>query len=123
VQQSTATTVAAAPTQPPLTNRADCDSIRGTAYLSEEEHQWFISNCLGGPTAQPTDGGGPVTQPTVAPPTGETTYPCESSDCNCPDFPTHAEAQRVFQLHGGSPNYNWSDLDSDNDGIACEGLP
>jgi hypothetical protein len=70
-------------------------------------------------------GGGP--QPTVAPtPTslpGPATYPCEATDCNCSDFPTHAEAQRVFLLHGGSPTNNWSALDGDHDGIACENLP
>jgi hypothetical protein len=50
-------------------------------------------------------------------------YPCEAGDCNCPDFPTHAEAQRIFEKHGGSPSNNWSGLDNDHDGIACENLP
>jgi len=50
-------------------------------------------------------------------------YPCEGSDCNCSDFPTHAEAQRIFEKHGGSPSYNWSGLDGDHDGLACESLP
>jgi len=43
--------------------------------------------------------------------------------CNCPGFPTHAEAQRVFELHGGSPSNNWAGLDADHDGVACEALP
>jgi len=49
-------------------------------------------------------------------------YPCEASDCNCSDFPTHAEAQRIFEKHGGSRTNNWSGLDRDRDGIACESL-
>ena len=57
------------------------------------------------------------------PPNTTFEYPCETSDCNCPDFPTHAEAQRIFEKHGGSPGYNWSGLDRDHDGIACESLP
>lgn len=63
----------------------------------------------------------PVVQPTKAPPpaTG-VVYPCEAGDCNCSDFPSHAEAQRVYNKHGGN---NWSGLDRDRDGIACESLP
>jgi len=29
-------------------NRADCDSIRGTDYLSDEERAWFLTYCVGG---------------------------------------------------------------------------
>jgi uncharacterized protein YraI len=48
-------------------------------------------------------------------------------DCNvdydCGDFFTHNEAQACFESCGGSPSYNWSRLDRDGDGIACESLP
>lgn len=36
-----------APTAAAEANRADCDKIRGTDYLSETEHAWFIANCIG----------------------------------------------------------------------------
>src|SRR5262249_31667040 len=63
------------------------------------------------------------TEPVLPPPAVDgATYPCEASDCNCADFPSHAEAQRVFEKHGGSPSNNWSGLDRDHDGIACESL-
>ncbi len=38
------------PTRPPLTNRQDCDAIRGTSYLSPEERGWFLDLCI---TPQP----------------------------------------------------------------------
>lgn len=44
-------------------------------------------------------------------------------DKDCPDFATHAEAQNYFISKGGSPSHNVDKLDSDGDGIACEGLP
>lgn len=76
-----------------------------------------------GSPATPTRTRTPTRTPTVTPAFGPATYPCEANTCNCSDFPTHAEAQRVFTLHGGNSNNNWSGLDSDGDGIACEGLP
>jgi hypothetical protein len=39
----------APPPQPepaPVTNRADCNQIRGTNYLSAEERTWFLANCV-----------------------------------------------------------------------------
>lgn len=64
----------------------------------------------------------PVVQPTEPPPPPATgvVYPCEAGDCNCDDFPSHAEAQRVYNKHGAN---NWSGLDRDRDGVACETLP
>jgi micrococcal nuclease len=44
---------------------------------------------------------------------------CITRDCNCQDFATQAEAQRVFQAMPGDPFR----LDRDQDGIACERLP
>src|SRR5437870_2146340 len=67
------------------------------------------------PTVPPTV---PPTQPPPPPPTIAPTQPpaydyaCEANaSCNCSDFPTHAEAQRIFEKHGGSPAYNWAGLD------------
>lgn len=53
------------------------------------------------------------TQPTTAFPA------CVRSDCDCGDFRTQAEAQRVLNAFPGDPHR----LDGDSDGIACESLP
>jgi hypothetical protein len=29
-----------------LTNRQDCDAIRGTDYLSPDERTWYLANCV-----------------------------------------------------------------------------
>jgi hypothetical protein len=36
----------ATPTPDPRTNRADCNTIRGTDYRTPEERQWFLANCV-----------------------------------------------------------------------------
>jgi micrococcal nuclease len=43
---------------------------------------------------------------------------CVKSDCDCRDFASWEEAQRVFQAYPGDPFR----LDGDRDGIACEAL-
>lgn len=43
---------------------------------------------------------------------------CVNSDCNCSDFRSQAEAQRVFDAFLGDRFR----LDRDRDGIACESL-
>lgn len=43
---------------------------------------------------------------------------CVKTDCNCSDFSTQAEAQRVFNAYPGDP----FGLDRDKDGVACEAL-
>lgn len=44
---------------------------------------------------------------------------CVNSDCNCSDFRTQAEAQRVLMAFPNDPFR----LDGDKDGVACERLP
>lgn len=44
---------------------------------------------------------------------------CVNTDCNCSDFSTQAQAQRVLLAYPGDPHR----LDRDKDGIACESLP
>lgn len=44
---------------------------------------------------------------------------CVSSNYNCGDFGTQAEAQRILDEYPGDPHR----LDSDGDGEACESLP
>jgi hypothetical protein len=73
------------------------------------------------PTNPPPTNPPPTSQPpTTQPPSGV----CNCSiDYNCSDFATHKEAQECFESCGGSPAYNWSGLDRDRNGIACESLP
>jgi len=33
-------------TPEPVTNRENCDEIRGNDYLSPEERTWFLENCV-----------------------------------------------------------------------------
>jgi endonuclease YncB( thermonuclease family) len=44
---------------------------------------------------------------------------CTASDCDCSDFETQIEAQRVLDSAEGDPH----NLDRNGDGIACESLP
>jgi hypothetical protein len=46
-----------------------------------------------------------------------------SSDVNCADFDTHAQAQSFFKGTGGSTSNDPYGLDRDHDGLACETLP
>lgn len=43
---------------------------------------------------------------------------CVRTDCNCKDFKTQEDAQRVLDAFPGDPH----GLDRDKDGIACENL-
>jgi hypothetical protein len=46
-----------------------------------------------------------------------------SSDVDCTDFDTHAQAQSFFKGTGGSTSNDPYGLDRDHDGLACETLP
>lgn len=41
-------------------------------------------------------------------------------DLDCADFSSQEEAQAYFEAGGGSPAYNFNNLDADHDGYACE---
>ncbi|MBD1847800.1 thermonuclease family protein [Cyanobacteria bacterium FACHB-63] len=56
---------------------------------------------------------------TVTPPSQSTLPACVNSDCDCGDFRTQSEAQRVLNAFPGDPFR----LDRDRDGRACESLP
>ncbi|MBD1832565.1 thermonuclease family protein [Cyanobacteria bacterium FACHB-472] len=60
-------------------------------------------------------------QAASSPPTStQSNFPaCINNDCDCSDFKTQAEAQRVFNAFPGDPFR----LDRDNDRVACESLP
>lgn len=74
------------------------------------------------PTNPPPTNPPPPTSPPPTSPPPSAVCDC-SRDYNCSDFNTHNEAQSCFDSCGGSPNNNWSGLDRDHDGIACESLP
>jgi len=44
--------------------------------------------------------------------------PCVDNDCDCFDFSSHREAQRVLEAFSGDPHR----LDADGNGIACDNL-
>lgn len=46
--------------------------------------------------------------------------PASAADLDCSDFSTPQEAQNYFLAGGGSPSYNYNNLDRDRDGYACE---
>jgi micrococcal nuclease len=61
-------------------------------------------------------------------PTSSNLPACVNSDCNCSDFSTQAEAQRVLEAFEGDPQADLPKaarfrLDGDKDGMACESLP
>jgi len=68
---------------------------------------------------QPQPASPPPTQPS-SPPASSSTFPaCATSDCDCSDFRTQVEAQRLLDAYPGDPHR----LDGDDDGVACESLP
>ena len=70
--------------------------------------------------ANPTISMSPSQQQTQRPSTSTKSLPpCTTSDCDCKDFKTQAEAQKVLDAFPGDPFR----LDKDKDGIACETLP
>ncbi len=44
---------------------------------------------------------------------------CFTTDCDCGDFSTQADAQAVLDAEPGDRHH----LDGDDDGVACESLP
>ena len=66
--QATSTPKAVPPTPTPKPpNRKDCDEIRGTAYQSDDEQDWFKANCEEEP--EPVDTATPVQPPVEQQPT------------------------------------------------------
>ena len=64
--------------------------------------------------------GNPQTSNKVAPSVQTQSLPiCINSDCNCGDFKTQAQAQRVLKAFPGDKFR----LDGDSDEVACESLP
>lgn len=67
--------------EPLLVNREDCDTILGTAYLSDIEREWFLANCQVAPSSVSSGPAGndelfsggatetpiPTSNPTIAP--------------------------------------------------------
>jgi hypothetical protein len=114
-EEPTATAVPQ-PTQPQVTNRQDCAAIRGTSYLSEDERQWFQSNCVPTPVPRVTslwdqngDGChdsyvGACLDPSAS------DYDCAGGSGNGPLYTGPVQVV-------GSDTF---DLDRDHDGYGCE---
>ena len=64
------------------------------------------------------------TQPVTDPHTMKLneTYTCTTNTYNCSNFSLQSDAQKVFDMCGGATN-DIHKLDSDKDGMVCEGLP
>lgn len=112
-----------APLQPPpapATNRANCDTIRDTPYLSIEERDWFRAHCITPAAPQPVvpvvpgSGSGaschPSYQGACLDPNGSD-YDCAGGPGNGPLYtgPVRVVGPDVFGLDG-----------SDHDGLGCE---
>ncbi|MEQ8468690.1 excalibur calcium-binding domain-containing protein [Coleofasciculus sp. E2-BRE-01] len=79
--------------------------------LSESPVTSQQDNAVESPSPKPTE--------TVSP-NGEENLPgCVNWNCNCSDFTTQKEAQRVLDEFPDDPH----GLDKNNDGVACESLP
>ncbi len=68
--------------------------------------------------------GAPTPRPTIpsSQPTPEPYEPCPGDIKDCDDFSTQAQAQAWFNSYYGECG-DVANLDGDNDGRACEGLP
>jgi len=96
--------------QPPVSNRANCDAIRGTDYLSPEERQWFLARCITpGPPAEPGESCHPSYRGACLDPNASD-YDCAGGSGNGPLYtvPVQVVGPDVF------------DLDWDGDGYGCE---
>jgi len=75
------------------------------------QHDNAQDNAVESPSPKPTE--------TVSS-NGEENLPgCVNWNCNCSDFTTQKEAQRVLDEFPDDPH----GLDKNNDGVACESLP
>jgi hypothetical protein len=73
------------------------------------------------PSATSASRSGPIGPTDTSAPAGGS---CNwSRDYDCSDFSTERQAQQCFVSCGGSKTNNWSRLDADHDGRACESLP
>ena len=72
------------------------------------------------PVATPIPSTAPLPSSNPSNPNSASALPaCVNQDCDCKDFHTQAEAQRVFEAFPGDPFR----LDGDQDGRVCEQLP
>ena len=121
--EPTETPVPAEATVPPVTNRRDCNDIRGTDYLSGEERDWFLDNCTAPPTQVPAPQQPPAEQapvqstncdpsyPSVCLPIGAADYDCAGGSGNGPNYIAGPITVLPPDPHG---------LDRDGDGVGCE---
>ena len=92
------------------------ERLLGAQASAQREGAGLWSAC---PSATPTPTRTPTATPTVTRTPRAGLPECVQTDCNCSDFPTQSEAQRVLDAFPGDP----FKLDPDHDGRACESLP
>jgi len=103
------------PTPDPVANRQDCGQIYGSPYHSEEERDWFMSNCLKWPYFSAPDPPAPPASATDAPPgtpgSPQTSLPpgTPGDRTNCNEIrgtPYRSDTERLWYLsncQGASP--------------------
>jgi hypothetical protein len=114
------TQTALAPVSTGISTNTSTASPTDTLLPTQTPQPTFTATALTANTAVPT-----VTLVVVVP-----TQPvhavcsCSGDTLNCePDFDTHAEAQACFEYCRDLVGYDIHELDSDNDGRACQNLP
>ena len=90
--------------------------LQKAQVLAQREGAGLWSAC---PSATPTPTRTPTATPTATRTPRAALPECVQTDCNCSDFPTQSEAERVLDAFPGDP----FKLDPDHDGRACESLP
>ncbi|MEK9157392.1 MAG: thermonuclease family protein [Patescibacteria group bacterium] len=88
-----------------------------TSLLDSTTSSSIIDNA----ETQPVEPEVTVSEPTSAATTSSCS--CASNSYNCGNFSTHSEAQSVYECCMVQVGYDVHNLDSDDDGSACESLP
>jgi micrococcal nuclease len=95
---------------------------------ASERGLWASDTCAGDPDRSASPSGGSESKSGGSSPDGGSSSGSDvsgadlSGDKDCPDFATHAEAQKYFEAKGG-PASDPDRLDADHDGSACDALP
>jgi len=105
---------------------AELTEMAPTPLPTQEPTLAIVATSTFAPTQTlfPTKTPVPMILPTLEPPPGAN--PATDGACNCSfvytcaNFSSHDAAQACFNSCGGS---NWSGLDSDGNGMVCEGMP
>lgn len=97
--------------------------FKAAQKIAQTEHRglWAPDVCDAPPLITATPSSTPTPQPTTSITSHPSSYSCSTNTYNCTDFATHAEAQAMYEMCGGTSN-DVHKLDSDKDGVVCESL-